>query len=71
MAVKKSTGADIAQSQGAEVSDDAYYAVQVSERFKVSGVGFGTVSVTQVSGTFLKQLLAGEHAPKVTGYTLV
>lgn len=64
----KKTTADIPAT---EISDEAYYTVEASGRFKAFGVGFGPQSTTEVSGTFLKKLLASEFASKVVGYVPV
>ncbi|MBB5046797.1 hypothetical protein HNR60_001545 [Rhodopseudomonas rhenobacensis] len=68
MATKKST-ADVAATP--EIIADAYYAVEVSARFKAFGVGFGQASQTQVTGELLTRLLASEHAAEVASYTPV
>ncbi|MGX7742634.1 hypothetical protein [Rhodopseudomonas parapalustris] len=70
MAAKKPI-TEATEAVSPEISDEAYYTVHVAARFKAAGVGFGTQSETQVTGALLKQLLAGEHADKVTGYTPV
>lgn len=53
------------------ITDDAYFSVQVSGRFKAFGVGFGPQSETQVTGALLKKLRSSEYADKITGYTPV
>ncbi|KPF98803.1 hypothetical protein IP86_10760 [Rhodopseudomonas sp. AAP120] len=65
MASKKSI------TEAPAIADEAYYAVQVSARFKALGVGFGQQSETQVTGALLKKLLETDDASKVIGYTPV
>ncbi|ACE99247.1 hypothetical protein Rpal_0688 [Rhodopseudomonas palustris TIE-1] len=67
MATKKTTEA----ADTIEISDESYYAVKASGRFKAFGVGFGTQSETEVTGALLKKLLASEHGTKITGYSAV
>jgi hypothetical protein len=57
------------QSAAEPIEPAAHYRVQASSRFRAAGVGFGPLSRTEVTGAILTQVLGGEHADKVTGYT--
>lgn len=71
MSAAKSKAASQAASDTAAIAieDEKYYDVLVSEGFEYKRVKFGVVSKTHVLGEFLKDLLASEHAPKVSTYS--
>lgn len=66
MATAKAKTAE--EPRGPEVQDDKYYDVSVTETVEFQKVRFGIVSQTQVSGDFLKALLAAPEGDKVSTY---
>ena len=50
------------------IEPEAYYTVEVSRRIVFEGVGFGTLSHTEVKGELLARLLASDYAAVVTDY---
>lgn len=60
--------AKAAETRGPEVEDEKYYDVKVSATVEYKKVRFGIVSQTQVSGEFLKDLLAAPEGETVTSY---
>lgn len=56
------------ESRGPEVQEDKYYDVSVTETVEFQKVRFGIVSQTQVSGDFLKELLAAPEGSKISAY---
>lgn len=62
MAGKKSS------EPAAGITPGAHYQLEVLRPFEFGGVSFGTIARNEVSGEFLKTILASDKAEQVKGY---